>query len=190
MKFTDEVKAKIGESSKRKWQDEECAAKMREGLRKGNETAKLKALENYVDFECPVCHKIIRLKPWEAKQRTYCSQECSQKDRHNEVIEKAKLATQVNMENYSKIKDERFKLIIEWLKDNKELVKNCKLNNLKFLNDLANFVGVKDTRTIGKVLDVSGKRDIIYRLEELIKIYAEPADEQICIMEEIPGSKK
>lgn len=50
------------------------------------------------------------------------------------------------------------------------------MNKLTFLNDLANFVGVKDTRTLGKVLDVSGKRDIINKLKELIKIYAVPSD--------------
>lgn len=174
--FTDEVKAKIGETTKLKWQNEECATKMREGLRKGIETVKQRALENYVDFECPVCHKVIKLKPWEAKQRIYCSQECSQKARHDEVIEKAKLATQVNLENYEKVKNERLELIKEWLKENSELVLNCKMNKLTFLNNLADFVGVKDTRTIGKVLGVSGKRDIINKLKELIKIYAVPSD--------------
>ena len=174
--FNDEVKAKIGETTKLKWQNEECAAKMRKGLRKGTETVKQRALENFVDFECPVCHKIIKLKPWEAKQRTYCSQECSQKARHEEVIEKAKLATQVAMENYAKIKDKRYSQILEWLKSNQELVLNCKMNKLTFLNDLAEFIGVKDTRTVGKVLEVSGKRDIINKLKELIKIYAVPSD--------------
>lgn len=174
--FTDEVKAKIGETTKLKWQNEECANKMREGLRKGTETVKRRALENYVNFECPVCHKIIKLKPWEAKQRTYCSQKCSQRARHDEVIEKAKLATQVNIENYEKVKDERLELIKKWLNENSELVLNCKMNKLTFLNSLASFVGVKDTRTIGKVLGVSGKRDIINKLKELIKIYAVPSD--------------
>ena len=120
---------------------------------------------------------MIKLKPWEAKQRTYCSQECSQIARHEEVVEKAKLATQVNIENYAKIKDERYTLILEWLKNNQELVLNCKMNRLTILNDLANFVGVKDTRTVGKVLGVSGKRDIINKLKELIKMYADPADD-------------
>lgn len=175
--FTDEVKAKIGETTKLKWQNEECANKMREGLRKGTETVKQRASENYVNFECPVCHKVLKLKPWEAKQRTYCSQECSQKARHDEVIEKAKLATQVNIENYEKVKDERLELIKKWLNENSELVLNCKMNKLTFLNDLASFVGVKDTRTIGKVLGVSGKRDIINKLKELIKIYAVPSDD-------------
>ena len=175
--FTNEVKAKIGETTKLKWQNEECATKMKNGLRKGTKIIKQRALENFVDFECPVCHKIIKLKPWEAKQRTYCSQECSQKARHEEVIEKAKLATQVTIKNYAKIKDKRYSKILEWLKSNQELILNCKMNKLTFLNDLANFIGVKDTRTIGKVLGVSGRRDIINKLKELIKMYADPADE-------------
>jgi hypothetical protein len=150
---------------------------MREGLRKGTETVKQRALENFVDFKCPVCHKVIKLKPWEAKQRIYCSRECSKEARHEEIIKSAKLATQVNIENYSKIKDERYSLIKEWIKDNKELILNCKMNKLTFLNDLAKFIGVKDTRTVGKVLGVSGKRDIINKLKELINMYAVPADE-------------
>lgn len=175
--FTDEVKAKIGESTKLKWQNEECASKMREGLRKGTETCKLRAQENFVDFECPYCHKIIKLKPWEARQRKYCSQECSQKARHEETLKNIQLATKVNIENYSKVREERLEKIKEWLKDNKQLVLNCKLNKLTFLNDLADFVGVKDTRTLGKVLNTSGKKDIIVKLKELIKMYADPADD-------------
>lgn len=175
--FTNEVKAKIGETTKLKWQNEECATKMKKGLRKGTKIVKQRALENFVDFECPVCHKIIKLKPWEAKQRTYCSQECSQKARYEEVIEKAKLATQVAIKNYAKIKDKRYSQILEWLKSNQELILNCKMNKLTFLNDLANFIDVKDTRTIGKVLGVSGRRDIINKLKELIKMYADPTDE-------------
>lgn len=150
---------------------------MKKGLCKGTKIVKQRALENFVDFECPVCHKIIKLKPWEAKQRTYCSQECSQKARYEEVIEKAKLATQVAIKNYAKIKDKRYSQILEWLKSNQELILNCKMNKLTFLNDLANFIDVKDTRTIGKVLGVSGRRDIINKLKELIKMYADPTDE-------------
>lgn len=189
--FTDEIKAKIRESSKLKWQDSECAAKMREGLRKGTETVKQRALENYVNFECPVCHKVIKLKPWEAKQRKYCSQECSIKAEHKNSIKRLQLATQVNIENYSKIKDERYSLIVEWLKINQELVLNCKMNKLTFLNELASYIGVKDTRTVGKVLGVSGKRDIVNKLKELIKMYAVPSDDKSEYnKEETPGTKR
>lgn len=175
--FTDEVKVKIGETTKQKWQNEECAVKMREGLRKGTETMKQKALTNFVECECPVCHKIFKLKPWEAKQRTYCSQECAQKGIYEQSLLNIQKATQVQLENYQKVKDKRFELILEWLKDNSELVLNCKMNKLTFLNDLAEFIGVKDTRTVGKVLGTSGKRDIINKLKELIKMYAVPSDD-------------
>ena len=102
---------------------------------------------------------------------------------NNRYLQKA---TQVQLENYQKVKDKRFELILEWLKDNSELewlkdnselVLNCKMNKLTFLNDLAEFIGVKDTRTVGKVLGTSGKRDIINKLKELIKIYAVPSDD-------------
>lgn len=163
---------------------------MREGLRKGTETVKQRALENYIEVECPQCHKMIKCKPWETKVRKYCSRECAIKAEHENTIKRLQLANQVNAENYSKIKDERYSLILEWLKNNKELVLNCKMNKLTFLNELANYIGVKDTRTVGKVLGVSGKRDIINKLKELIKIYAEPSDDKSeYSKEEIPGNK-
>lgn len=188
--FTNEVKVKIGESSKLKWQDPECAAKMREGLRKGTETVKQRALENFVEVKCPQCHKIVKRKPWETKVYKYCSRECAIKADHDNAIKRIQLASQVNAENYSKIKDERYSLILKWLEGNKGLVLNCKMNKLTFLNELADYIGVKDTRTVGKVLGVSGKRDIINKLKELIKIYAEPSDDKSeYSKEETPGNK-
>lgn len=163
---------------------------MKEGLRKGTETVKQHALENYIEVECPQCHKIIKRKPWEAKVHKYCSRECAIKAEHKNTMERLQLANQVNAENYSKIKDERYTLILEWLKNNKKLVLNCKMNNLKFLNELASYISVKDTRTVGKVLGVSGKRDIINKLKELIKMYAVPSDDKSeYSKEETPGNK-
>lgn len=162
---------------------------MREGLLKGTETMKKKALENFVDFECPHCHKIIKLKPFEAKQRTYCSQECSQQARHEEMSKQIQDVIELNKHNYLKLVDNRVSLIIEWLKQNSEKIINCKLNNLKFLSELAEYIGVKDTRTVGKALGVSGKKDIILKLKELIKIYANPSDvKSEYSKEETPGN--
>lgn len=114
--YTEETRAKIGETTKLKWQNTECAEKMREGLRKGTETVKQRALENFVDFECPYCHKIIRVKPWEAKSKKYCSKECADKAKVGVRRDSLVIATIVNSINYSATKENRFKLILEWLK--------------------------------------------------------------------------
>lgn len=190
--FTDEVKAKIGETTKLKWQNEECAAKMKEGLRKGTETVKLKAMENFVDFECPHCHKIIKVKPWELKSKKYCSQKCANEaeaDKRREFLQKATIK---NIETYNSIKKERFNLILDWLKleENQNIVLNCKMNKLTFLNGLCSFIGIKDPRSLAKVLDVSNRKDIVIKLRELIKIYADPSDDKSeYSKEETPGNE-
>ena len=38
-------------------------------------------------------------------------------------------------------------------------------------------IGVKDPRSLAKVLDVSNRKDTVIKLRELIKSYAEPADD-------------
>lgn len=175
--YSEEEKQRIGEETKLKWQNKECATKMMEGLRKGTETVKQRALENFVDFECPHCHKVIKIKPWEAKSKKYCSQECAKEaeaDVRRKFLEKA---TAKNVEVYSNTKDERLNLILEWLKSNQEVVMNCKMNKLTFLSDLCSYIGVKDPRSLAKVLDVSNRKDTVLKLRELIKSYAGPADD-------------
>lgn len=176
--FTDEVKAKIGETTKLKWQNEECAAKMKEGLRKGTETVKQRALENFVDFECPHCHKVIKIKPWKAKSKKYCSQECAKEAEADERRKFLEKATIKNAEAYAATKDERYALILEWLKIDENLtnVLSCKMNKLGFLTDLCSYIGVKDPRSLAKVLNVSNRKDTVLKLRELIKIYAVPSD--------------
>ena len=60
-------------------------------------------------------------------------------------------------------------MIKQWALDNKEIIINVKLNNLKFLNDLSLYIGLKDTRSLGKILDVQYKRDIVKVLQNMIK---------------------
>jgi hypothetical protein len=47
------------------------------------------------------------------------------------------------------------------------------MNSLGFLNDLEKYIDVKDARTLAKVLGVSGRKNTVYKLRDLIKIYAE-----------------
>lgn len=176
--YSEEAKQHMGESTKKKWENPECAAMMLEGLRKGTETVKNRALNNFIECECPVCHKIFRTKNW--NKHTYCSLDCANKALKPTLLEKSKLATEAIKEKYKETKQERYDLIVKWLsdRDNSNIVENAKLNNLKYLNDLASFIGVKDTRSLGKVLDVTYKKDIHNKLKEiLIKMYAVPLDD-------------
>lgn len=177
--YSEEEKQRIGEETKLKWQNKECATKMMEGLRKGTETVKQRALENFVDFECPHCHKVIKIKPWEAKSKKYCSQECAKEaeaDVRRKFLEKASAK---NAGIYAETKDERFNLILEWLRIDKNVteVMSCKLNKITFLPELCSYIGVKDPRSLAKVLNVSNRKDTVIKLRELIKSYAGPADD-------------
>ena len=60
-------------------------------------------------------------------------------------------------------------LSLEQRKYKKDLIIKAKLNNLKFLNTLAQFIGVKDIRSLGKVLEVKYKKDILFKLKNIIK---------------------
>lgn len=71
-------------------------------------------------------------------------------------------------------------LIVEWLKieENIKTVQNAKLNDLKYLNALSEYIGVKDPRSLAKVLNVTNKKDSHNKLKEiLIKMYAVPSDD-------------
>ena len=168
----------MGESTKKKWENPEIAEKMLLGLRKGTETVKQKASENYIEHECPICHKTFRTKNWNSHK--YCSLECANQDLKHTLKEKSELGVQVIKEKYSKTQQERFSLILNWLKikENADIVYNAKLNDLKYLNNLAEYVGIKDPRSLAKVLEVKNKKDTHNKLKEiLIKMYAVPSDE-------------
>lgn len=101
----------------------------------------------------------------------YCSLECANKANieNGICVKNLELANTKNKEKYLSKKEERLHLINKWLESNSELVLNAKLNNLKFLDGLCNYIGIKDTRSLGKVLDVKYKKEIIGKLKEIIE---------------------
>lgn len=165
--FSQEAKYNLGISTKAKWQNPECAFRMMEGLRKGTETVKKKASSNFVEHKCPVCGKIFRTKKWNS--HTYCSLKCANINNKQDAIERFKLAAKQNHNNFLMRKQEKLPIIKQWVLDNKEIIINAKFNNLKFLNDLSLYIGLKDTRSLGKILDVQYKRDIVKVLQNMIK---------------------
>lgn len=176
--YSEEAKQHMGESTKKKWENPEIAEKMLEGLRKGTETVKQKASSNYIEHECPVCHKIFKTKNWNSHK--YCSLECANKDLKSTLKNKSELGVKAIKEKYNETQNNRMSLIIEWLKieENIKTVQNAKLNDLKYLNTLSEYIGVKDPRSLAKVLNVTNKKDSHNKLKEiLIKMYAVPSDD-------------
>lgn len=165
--FSEEAKENLSKSTKLKWENPECAEKMLNGLRRGTKTMKERASKNYIEHICPVCGKTFRTKNWDS--HTYCSLECANKKLKSSLLYKSELGVAKIKERYSSVKEDRLTLIKEWLNTNKDIVIQAKLNNLKFLNDLAQFIGVKDTRSLGKVLGVKYRKDILLELKNIIK---------------------
>ena len=165
--FSEEAKENLSKSTKLKWKNPKCAEKMLRGLRKGTETMKEKASKNYIEHVCPVCGKTFRTKNWDS--HIYCSINCANQVLKNSLHYKSKLGVLKIRENYLSIRKERMSLIKEWVSTNKDLIIKAKLNNLKFLDTLAQFIGVKDTRSLGKVLEVKYKKDILFKLKNIIK---------------------
>lgn len=163
-KCTEVTKLKIGASSKEKWKNPEIAERMLNGLRKGTETCKQRALENYEERICPVCGTSFVCKPWEKK--TYCSSECAAKNPDN-YMKGLTIANQKNAERIQ-IKDaEYLSKITEWVTNNSEILSNIKWNDLKFINDLALYIGVKDHRTVARILKCKNKKETVKKLIEI-----------------------
>lgn len=168
--FNEEARKNLGESTKRKWENPEIAAKMREGLRKATETWKQKSMERKIKHICPVCGKEFYTANWDSHK--YCSLECANKDLKDVAISNLEKANQVNKEKYQKSKKEKLPLIEEWVKNNSTYLENVKWNKLTFVQELCDYINVKDHRTVAKLLEVSNKRDLVKKLIEI--------NEKIC----------
>ncbi len=165
--FSEEAKKNLGASTLLKWQNPECARKMKEGLRKGTETVKRKASLNYIESICPTCGIVFRTKNW--NKHIYCSLECANKANREFAIQNIKKASLEVHQKYLKRQETLLPAINLWAISHKELIENAKLNNLTFLKELVNYVGLKDTRSLGKLLGVTYKKEILYKLKDIIK---------------------
>lgn len=174
--MTDEAKANLGESTKRKWLDSECAFRMREGLRKGTETVKRKAALNFIEHTCPVCGVTFRTKTWNS--HTYCTLRCANVVLRQTLKAKSDKAAKLTHASFLQRQQEKLPFIYNWCQEHRILIENAKFNDLKFLTDLAAFVGVKDTRSLGKLLGLRYKKEIVCKLKDIIKYM--PTNTETC----------
>jgi group I intron endonuclease len=175
--YTEEAKASIGESTRKKWEDPEIAKRMREGLAKATEEWKRVCEEKRILRKCPICGKEDYLPVWEAKKYKYCSIECANIGEKDLRLEKLKLAASKNKEVYEEEKRQRLEKVKEWLKieENKEKVNNSKTPEI--YSSLSEFLNIKDHRTISKTLDSKNKAEALSKLKNLMKMYADQSDE-------------
>ena len=136
------------------------------GLRKGTETIKLRAENNFINFLCPICDKIILIKPYD--NRSTCSIECGIIFNQENATKALVLANEKNLEKFNEISDKRKLKIIEWVNLNKDKFTNIKFNNLSFLQELSEYLDVKDIRTVMKVFKITSKKVFIEELKKYL----------------------
>lgn len=168
-----ETKKLIGETTKDKWANEEIAKRMLEGLRKGTKTVKQRAKTNFVIVKCLQCGKEIKLKPRQAKDRKFCSNECL--GEYNKITgrtkEASKIAADITHQNNLNRKEIIKKDIIDWVTSNKDIVLSCPKNKISTaLEPLFSFIkekyGIKDFRSLFICFEVNNRKDFLDKLKE------------------------
>lgn len=171
-KKSQSTKNKISATSKEKWKKDEIAQKMMYGLKKGRDTITANAEEFFIDFTCPICGKVIKIKPWEAKNKKTCSSQCGGKTEMQ--LQHLKELGRTKHKNNYKYKKETIQPIIEqWCLKNQYLILNCPYNkiktNLKPMLDMVEVkFNIKDIRTLYTCFDVKGSKEFLNKLKELI----------------------
>lgn len=163
--YSDEAKEHMGEATKKKWENPEIAEKMQYGLEKATQVWMQKAKENRIEHECPVCGKIFYTANWNSHK--YCSLECANADLVDVSMENLNKANEANKQKYENNKNEKIPMVYEWVKLNKNLLKNVSWNKLTFVSDLCEYIGVKDHRTVAKLFNLKNKRDLVKKLIEI-----------------------
>lgn len=163
--YSDEAKEHMSEATKKKWENPETAEKMRRGLEKATQTWIQKAKENRIEHKCPVCGKIFYTANY--NNHKYCSLECANADLVDIQMEHLNKANEANKQKYENNKNEKIPMVYEWVKLNKNLLKNISWNNLTFVSDLCEYISVKDHRTVAKLFNLKNKKDLVKKLIEI-----------------------
>ena len=171
-----QTKDKIGLTTKQRWQDEDTAKKMMDGLRKGTEVWKEQCRNNRVLFVCPYCGKKMKLAPWEAKNKTACSQKC--KAEHGGFTERWNKAVKASAEASKKRNNELKAIIAEdilnWSNSNSALILNCPYNKITatlapLLSLIKSKYNISDIRSLFKCFNVTSKKEFLNYLKEYLK---------------------
>ena len=178
---SDSTKQKIGEKTKERWNDQEIAKAMLEGLSKGTTKWIEMCKENRETFICPVCGKSISLCKYEIKNKQYCSMECMvQSGASREYARKASNASAIkSREIHNRKRKEIAEFIYSWCNDNKEIILSCPLNKVStHLYQLMNIINekydLKDIRSLYPCFNVKNSKDLANCLKDYV------LNENIC----------
>ena len=172
---SDITKRKIGDTTLRKWEDEDTASKMLAGLRKGTESWRQICYNKRVLFICPYCGAEMLLPKNIAESKSACSKECKQK--HGGFADVAKRASQiasvVNSQRAANRRAEIKEFIVDWCNKNKSDVLNCKYNAIdrglsRLVETINKIYGIKDLRSIAACFGLKYKKELLSELKNIV----------------------
>ena len=170
---SDETKKKIGDTTREKWKDPVMSKQMIDGLRRGTEVWSKKAEEMKVSWICPICGKELMLAKWEAKEKKVCSSKCAGMQEDN--IEHLRRLSEYKHKRNVERKIELAKEILEWCRDNKQVIEHCPYNKItSTLRPMLDRFRIKDIRNIFICFDVRNRRELLSYLKQSI------IEENIC----------
>lgn len=170
---SEETKKKIGNATKERWQNEEIADRMRQGLKAGveamKETKGILRVER-IEIECQLCGKKFEAR--EKENRKFCSRKCSAKNGFTIASEKVH---EEYLERHLTTKD----LVHQWALENKELIEKCPFNKISTnLSTLLKITKIGDWRTLTQaVIKSQSRKEFLNYLKNYVKMYAEPTDD-------------
>lgn len=166
---SEETKIKIGLATKERWADPEIAERMREGLRKGTETMKKRMGEHRVPrilTKCAECG--VEFESRKKENRVFCSQQCAASNASKVAAEKTR---EERIYRHSLMEEKIYK----WARENIEIIKKCPFNKISTnLYPILDLIEVSDWRTVADILKVNGRKEILQKLKDYVKMYAEP----------------
>lgn len=172
---SDATKRKIGDTTLKKWEDEDTAFKMLAGLRKGTESWRQICYSKRVLFICPYCGAEMLLPKNVASSKSACSKECKQQ--HGGFADVAKHASQiasvVNSQRAANKRAETRYFIVDWCNNNKQDVLNCKYNAVdrglsRLIKAVNDEYGIKDLRSIAACFGLRYKKELLAELKNIV----------------------
>lgn len=167
-------------TTKKLWEDEDRAERMRTGLAKATKKWQEVCESKLVEHTCEECGKKEKIQKHLSNKR-FCSYTCAKENNNRNQTYKKGLekANQTNKTKAEKKSKEIKELVLNWTKLNQEIVLSCPFNKITpVLSDLSKTIhekhNVKDIRSISySCCGTNGKREFLVWLKNIAKMYSE-----------------
>lgn len=188
--MSEHTRSKIRAKTSERWEDEEMATIMREGLSKATEKWQNICREKRLTKTCKSCGCQYDVAEWD-KDRVYCSLDCKDKDiqswlKYDIGLDKAKEANiEYRIDRHNQIRN----VALDWAINNPDKVMYARYN--KIMGDIAELFqviedhfGIVDARTVSIAVCQKGKGSKKLLLDELkncVKMYAVPDQNRLVV---------